>query len=236
MAKEHERHQHQPTPPSLHRHTEPKREEHPKSGDTLEAPIPSEAQRDPTPPSLHRHAEPKREEPKHEQHPKSGDTLEAPIPSEAQRDPTPPSLRDEPKPQAPAPPNKSQPAQPRQLAADERPDFDASFAIGRVRWKETVTRRGVSEEVEREEGRLIGAKAPEGCKLFLVSLAGHKSQVLDVDKSGPDPLTGKQMNVYLYTETLPVWATDKGDAREIFERYNGIINTNNQIRIDEVPA
>jgi hypothetical protein len=64
----------------------------------------------------------------------------------------------------------------------------------------------------------IGERTPTS-KLFLVALPMHKSRVRHPGKGDPD-------NDYpLMVATLPVWAEHPHHARELFEKWNGIIQT-----------
>jgi hypothetical protein len=56
-------------------------------------------------------------------------------------------------------------------------------------------------------GKLI----TDGKRLFLVSLQGHKSRVIDPDKGVP-----------LYVVQLPIWAANEGDARYYFENVHHV--------------
>ncbi len=161
------------------------------------------------------------------------------------REPVPPTLQEHPATQQrPAP--RREPGEHQDLAENEKILLDPRLAIGRVPVKKTVKVRGVDQQIDQDEFQWIGDKAPADCRLFGVTLENHLSQVPDPDKSstyqemipGPNGLPPvqitRQANVYLRVPTLLIWATDKGDAREIFEAYNGIRHSSNRIAIEEV--
>lgn len=71
----------------------------------------------------------------------------------------------------------------------------------------------------------VGPKVP-GNRLFLVSLEGHKSRVIDPEKGSP-----------IMVANLPVWARHDGAARDFFERvYHTGLKSQRKLEISEVPG
>jgi hypothetical protein len=81
----------------------------------------------------------------------------------------------------------------------------------------------LAPDVEYDPRLAIGEATP-GRQIYLVSLKGHKSLVWD----------GRR-EVHVTLDVLPVWALNEGEAQMLFQRYNGIVATQNTYAIAARP-